>query len=277
MRGCVALCLASCALAASSFCEPGNGWVLDWEDDFEGDTLNLADWTIVTTTQPNEDACCRDALCLADNVRVTNGTLVLTSDRTGPSSWSTGAVRTQGKKHWAQTPAFRLCVNAILPGAGGGGAGQGIWPAAWMMPDINWGCDPDEGEMDILEMVDGNGVVYGTYHWETTWPAKNCSYPAGHQHVFGQRNMSADWGNAFHEYAVERSASHVAYIYDGTVLVNASANATDPAAPLLWPFPFYFILNTAVGGSWPGNATSSTVFPTYYTIDSVRVVTQGAP
>ena len=49
-------------------------------------------------------------------------------------------------------PGFRLCVSAKLPGGGGSGKGQGIWPAHWMMPDDE-SCDPDEGEIDILEMV----------------------------------------------------------------------------------------------------------------------------
>jgi beta-glucanase (GH16 family) len=35
--------------------------------------------------------------------------------------------------------------------------------------------------------------------------------------------------------------------------------------------PHYLILNTAVGGSWPGNPDSTTTFPQYHDIDYVRV------
>ena len=45
-------------------------------------------------------------------------------------------------------------------------------------------CDPDEGEMDIMEMINGDGTSYSTYHWQTTYPARNCSYPTGHEHVY---------------------------------------------------------------------------------------------
>jgi len=38
--------------------------------------------------------------------------------------------------------------------------------------------------------------------------------------------------------------------------------------------PFYLILNTAIGGSWPGDPNASTVFPVYHTIDYVKVVTE---
>ena len=54
------------------------------------------------------------------------------------------------------------------------GAAQGIWPAHWMMPDVE-ACWPDVGEMDILEMINGDGRVHATYHWEANYPAKNCS------------------------------------------------------------------------------------------------------
>ena len=43
-----------------------------------------------------------------------------------------------------------------------------------MMPDVA-GCWPDLGEMDILEMINGDGRVHATYHWNANYPAKNCS------------------------------------------------------------------------------------------------------
>ena len=43
-----------------------------------------------------------------------------------------------------------------------------------MMPDTT-GCWPDLGEMDILEMINGDGRVHATYHWDANYPAKNCS------------------------------------------------------------------------------------------------------
>ena len=48
-----------------------------------------------------------------------------------------------------------------------------------MMPDTA-GCWPDLGEMDILEMINGDGRVHATYHWDANYPAKNCSQ-VGHQ------------------------------------------------------------------------------------------------
>jgi beta-glucanase (GH16 family) len=40
-----------------------------------------------------------------------------------------------------------------------------------------------------------------------------------------------------------------------------------------YPFneDFFFILNVAVGGNWPGYPDESTLFPVYMAIDYVRV------
>jgi beta-glucanase (GH16 family) len=35
--------------------------------------------------------------------------------------------------------------------------------------------------------------------------------------------------------------------------------------------PHYLILNTAVGGAWPGNPDATTSFPQFHDIDYVRV------
>jgi beta-glucanase (GH16 family) len=275
-----ALLLASPALSlSSSFCDLSalpSSWSLNWEDDFSGDSLDLSSWSIQVGNNGRNIGSCRDAYCSPDNVVVANGTLILSSkaEAVNGYNFTTGAVTTQGKRDWTHAPTFRLCASAMLPGGGGGGKGAGIWPAIWMMPDDS-SCDPDEGEMDILEMVDGDGTAWSTYHFQTTYPKQNCSYPTGHEERYAQTALPADWATTFHEFSVERGATHLAYAIDGVVVLNTSSS--DPApTPLFWPVPFYLIMNTAVGGSWPGNPNSTTVFPAYHVIDSVRVIVQGA-
>lgn len=255
--------------AAPSFCSNGGGWQVTWADEFDGDTLDPNNWNIQVG---DPIGSCRYAYCSANNVAVANGTLILTSRRESSHgfAYTTGAVDTSEKQHWVHTPAFRVCASARLPGNSSAPAATntGLWPALWMMPDMP-GCDPDMGEMDILEMISGEGTAYATYHWQTTYPKENCSYPKGHKDVSVGVNFT-DWDAQFHEYAVERAATYVAYVYDGIVVLNRSSSGPAPA-PMLWPVPFYFIANTAIGGSWPGNATSETVFPVQHIIDYVRV------
>ena len=172
-----------------------------------------------------------------------------------------------GKTHWWPNKTFRMCVRAILPGVeSSAGAAKGVWPAHWMMPDVPNVCDPDLGEMDIMEMINGDGQSHGTYHWETTYPNKPCAYPDGHEQVSNLVTLAAGWNATFHEFSVERGTHHLAFAVDGVVYVNTSK-------PMFWTVPWYAILNTAIGGPWPGEPTPDTVMPVYHTIDYVRVAT----
>ncbi len=126
--------------SAASFCDPSNGWTLEWEDDFSGDSLDLSSWTPLTSDGGGNIGSCRDAYCTPANVAVANGTLILTSkqEQMNGYNYTTGAVNTSTKRSWKPVPKMRLCFSAILPGYGQGAphAGAGIWPAGWMMPDV---------------------------------------------------------------------------------------------------------------------------------------------
>ena len=141
-----------------------------------------------------------------------------------------------------------------------------------MMP-MDDTCDPDEGEMDIMEMVNGNSEYEATYHWQTTFPASNCSYPKGHMHQYTAKNLTDSWSSTQNEFAVERGTDHVAFALNGIVLINVTRNMSPP--PIFWDVDWYLILNTAVGGGWPGPPNASTVSPAYHEIDYVRVVRRG--
>ena len=142
---------------------------------------------------------------------------------------------------------------------------------ARLMPEDD-SCDPDEGEPDILEMINGDGTAWSTYHWMNSYPADNCTkdYDENHKSVSHGNNIK-DWSTSYHEYAVERSSDYIAFIHDGVTVVNATVDPSNDAFPLLWGMPFHLILNTAVGGTWPGEPTEDTVMPIYHHIDYVKV------
>lgn len=311
IRGLVlVLPLSAPGAAAASFCDEA-GWTTTWRDEFEAETLDAAKWTVehgvadvaATLGAANAPrsgagrhgalgsdvdchgaACatlgsCRDAACTRDSVHVRGGRLVLTSQRRHVlnRNFTTGAVNTRDKVTWrasAEEGAFRLCISAVLPGVPG--RAQGVWPAHWLMPNDN-SCDPDEGEMDIMEMINGDGTSYSTYHWQTSYPAHNCSYPTGHEHVYAGPALPSGWNGTLHEWAVERGPNHVAFALDSEVLLNASALAGPTPRPLLWDRPWYLILNTALGGGWPGPVADDTVFPITHEIEYVRVARRAAP
>ena len=45
---------------------------------------------------------------------------------------------------------------------------------------------------------------------------------------------------------------------------------------MFFDLPYYMILNTAVGGPWPGEPTAKTKFPLYHYIDWVKIAQPAA-
>lgn len=136
--------------------------------------------------------------------------------------------------------------------------GKGLWPAFWMLgsniTSIGW---PSCGEIDIMEHVNNELIVYGTHHYENF----------GHQHEGGQIYVDV---SVFHEYTVEWTPDEMIWSMDGTEFyqVNIGAGSVSKEE---FHAPFFLILNLAIGGNWPGNPDPSTIFPATMMVDWVRV------
>ena len=50
---------------AASFCDEDAAWSVEWSDEFDGDTLDEAMWSVITGSNLG---ACRSALCDADDV-----------------------------------------------------------------------------------------------------------------------------------------------------------------------------------------------------------------
>jgi beta-glucanase (GH16 family) len=78
-------------------------------------------------------------------------------------------------------------------------------------------------------------------------------------------HTGVDLTDRFHTFAVEWEPGGVVHWYrDGELL----AQRTVPGA---FDTPMSLILNTAVGGDWPGPPADDTVFPQHFDVDFVRV------
>jgi beta-glucanase (GH16 family) len=169
-----------------SFCEASAAWPRSFAEEFDGPDLNSSRWSKYLHNSAGQCGfgIGRFGRCDADNVYIEDGKLVLKSDKLpaqqctakeGCFNYTSAGVTSRDKATWsvAGGAGYRVCVSAMLPGGTSADDGAGIWPAHWMMPNDsnseqgtqactgprkNGGCscDPDEGEIDILEMVDGN-------------------------------------------------------------------------------------------------------------------------
>jgi beta-glucanase (GH16 family) len=140
---------------------------------------------------------------------------------------------------------------------------QGLWPAFWMLggdflTGTNW---PDCGEIDILETIDSSEVLFGTVHGPGYGIGGQVDLPEG-------QNFS----QAYHVVALDWEPNQLQWSLDGAVYWTVTPADLPAGAP--WEFnnsPFFILINLAVGGDWPGNPDSTSVFPALYTIDYVRV------
>jgi len=140
---------------------------LVWNEEFNGNSLNLNDWNFEKGTGPNNDGWGNNELQYyrKGNTKVANGILTIKANNNffEGSNYTSSRLTTQGKKSFQYG---RIDVRAGMP------YGQGIWPAIWMLGNSfsteGW---PFCGEIDIMEMVGGNvagggdNVTHGTAHW----------------------------------------------------------------------------------------------------------------
>ncbi|HNX59818.1 MAG TPA: glycoside hydrolase family 16 protein, partial [Spirochaetota bacterium] len=76
--------------------------------------------------------------------------------------------------------------------------------------------------------------------------------------------------DAYHVFEIRWDEGVIEWYIDGAFYQRV----TKKSVPGTWVFDdhkFYIILNLAVGGGWPGNPDSSTVFPQTMAVDWVRV------
>ncbi|MBQ3217718.1 MAG: family 16 glycosylhydrolase [Akkermansia sp.] len=127
---------------------------------------------------------------------------------------------------------------------------QGAWPAIWMMPTdgSNW---PKNGEIDILEHLNYEGIAHQTLHFNNA-DGKNTSLGTvngGSTAYYSDVDSKLD----FHTYGVEWTTEGISFLMDGKKTLTVAHQDNNPN----WPFnkennPFYLLLDMQLGGDWVG-------------------------
>lgn len=245
-------------------------WKLVWQDEFDRTALDTSQWNVLLREKSKHGEL---QYYLPDEVYIERGILRIRSRvrSFGSQRFTSGRLDTRGK---FSTTYGRYEIRARLPG------GRGLWPAHWLYPaNRDWQMEmlmldavekgkerliPEErpwySEIDIMEFLGHErSVVYGTLHYYSFDGQKMTSSGTWHGTV--------DVTEEFHTYALEWEPDSIRWYIDGHMF-----HATVLGIPHA---PHYLILNTAVGGSWPGNPDSTTVFPQFHDIDYVRVYQRG--
>lgn len=235
------------------------GYNLVWQEEFEGNQLS-AEWQHEIGTGSNGWGNNELQYYRKENTEVRDGALVITvkEENFGGRRYTSSRLTTEGNQSFKYG---RVDIRAALP------QGQGIWPALWMLGDsfntVGW---PRCGEIDIAEMVGGSGNnrgddwVFGTVHWDN-----NGSHAEfGGSYNLPQGILADEW----HVYSIEWDQNAITWYFDD---IKYHSIDITPAELSEFQKPFFFIVNCAVGGNWPGSPNNQTKFPQTHAVDFIRV------
>ncbi len=260
------------ALASIAHAQTTSTEHLVWSDEFSGPSVvhDPANWTFETGgngwgNHELETYCAPGSAqspCKAaqPNVVVEGGYLHITARRDAATGkWTSARMTTRGLQSFQYG---RIEARIKIP------AGAGVWPAFWMLgDDIGQRPWPACGELDIMENIGKepakiHGSVHGTGFTGTPLTTI-AELPAGE-----------DFAASFHIYGLIWSPGKVQYYVDDPSHPYATYTRADLPAGAVWPFDdgrYFFLLNLAMGGDWPGPPTAATPSTEEMLVDYVRV------
>jgi beta-glucanase (GH16 family) len=224
---------------------------LVWSDEFDGESLNMENWSI-REVEPGWVNAELQRYVKDSTIKVSSGLLFIQA-RKSQDGYVSGRIYSQGKREFTYG---RMEIRAKLP------TGKGTWPALWMLgtniDSVGW---PKCGEIDLMEHIGTmQNIVHGTVH--------NAFASGDHHNTGGLKVNTAS--TEFHNYAMEWDKDKIKFFIDDLNYYTYQPEVKDANN---WPYDqkFYFIINFAIGGYWPGFDIDDTKLPQTLEVDYVRV------
>ncbi len=241
-------------------------WKLIWQDEFSGKKLNRTKWNVLTRETSKHDEL---QYYIPDEVYLQSGNLRIQSSKRdyGSQHYTSGRINTKDKLNMIYG---RFEIRGKLP------VGQGLWPAYWLYPkNRDWIMEcamqeviangkessipefrPWYTEIDIMEYLGHEPkVFYAAFHYY--------SFKGESKSSSAKYDADFSFADDFHTYALEWEPDAIRWFIDGKLIHTAKEGIPHT--------PHFLILNTAIGGRWPGNPDVTTIFPQYHDIDYVRI------
>ena len=220
-----------------------------WEENFDGTSIDGNTWTFDVGTG------CQIGICgwgnselqyytsRTENARIEDGNLVIEARRETfeGSPFTSARLKTEGRVHFRYgTLEARIKTPE---------AGNGIWPAYWLLGAI--GVWPDRGEIDIMEIghVDGiaagmaNRRVGGAVHW---------NYGGGHASHADHADFPTDLHDDYRTYRMTWDPEFIRVTVDGLQYFEMAISDIEGASLHEFHAPHFLLLNLAVGGTYTG-------------------------
>lgn len=233
------------------------GMTLAWSDEFTTNYINTNNWSYDIGGSGWGNNELEYYTNSNKNAYTTGGYLVIEArkETMGTNNYTSARMISKDKKTFTYG---RIDFRAKLP------KGQGVWPALWMLGN-NIGTTPWPacGEIDIMELLGHEPQkTYGTIHWGAAG--------GGSTHIGGNYSLSSlTFNDKFHLFSLKWEADKMTFLIDDVPFFTANKSQVNGNYP--FDKPFFFIMNVAVGGNWPGNPDATTVFPQRMIVDYVRV------
>ena len=250
--------LLSVLLLSINSCHPAHdGWQLVWEENFDkSSSLDTSVWSKIPRGKPEWAKCMSaDSRCydLREGHLILKG--MVNPDTLGdPSPYITGGVCTKHKKAFHHG---KLLIRAKL------GTARGAWPAIWMKPyeeeKYKW---PSGGEIDIMEHLNADSIVYQTVH-------------SNYTHHLGIKNNPPHSGtaeilkNEYNLYGVEMTADSIVFSVNDRRTFAYPKIKTEKAGQYPFDKPYYLLIDMQLGGEWVGKVNPEDL-PVEMSVDWVR-------
>ena len=251
--------------SSSQATEPGRSEPAEvylWNDEFDSETIDTSKWIYDIGTGAsgwgnNEWEYYTDR---KENSYIKDGILHIRAQKENykGSKYTSARMLTKGKF------AFKygtVEARIALP------TGKGIWPAFWMLGEnfdtAGW---PACGEIDIIETINSENIVYGTNHWQN-----GSEYASYGNNTGNYRNQKHELDiTQFHTYKFTWNEKYIRMFVDDfmyhEILIEDNTGDTEE-----FHKPFFFLLNVAVAGNWPGFEVDDSQFPNEMLVDYIRV------
>ncbi len=230
---------------------PGpEGPFLLFEDNFEGEELDLSKWERCPEWERGGGACVWDSSCSRLDGE---GCLILHAEYDDEGVVRSGAVRTAGRF----SGGYGYYEASIcFPKA------RGTWGAFWIMAgDLNSASAAGGVEIDIIESINNeSGLCNHALHW---------NYSDLHSVSSGQMKKNI-YDGKFHTFGLERTEDGYVFYIDGKRTWRASKNQCAPC-----PADGYLKL-TVEAAEWAGAGTLDSLsdLPADMIVDYVRVYSE---
>lgn len=230
-------------------------WSLVLEDDFNSNALDTNKWSLVDRSHSDWDRhMSHDPACW----EIRGGRLVLrgivNTNLADDAKVITGGVTTKGKFSFNYG---KVEIRAKL------GHAQGAWPAFWMLPSQPPAGRGHHGEIDIMEHLNFDKIIYQTVHTHYTLDLGIKTNPVSHATVpFNPEE--------FNVFGLEWSRDKLVFTVNGKKTFTYPRIKTDKAGQWQFDQPFYLLIDMQLGGNWVGKIDDRQL-PVQMEIDWVKI------